>query len=143
MEVMGVIRKVDKPTAWCHPMVAVKKPTIPGQPGQPERLRICIDLTQLNKTTKREFYQLPSCDETLAQIGDNGKVFSKLDANSGYWQMPLSEESQLKATFTTPFGRYCPTRAPFGLTSMPEIFSKKMDEVVEGLEGVIKSMDDF
>uniref|UniRef100_A0A7M5X7U7 Reverse transcriptase domain-containing protein n=1 Tax=Clytia hemisphaerica TaxID=252671 RepID=A0A7M5X7U7_9CNID len=57
--------------------------------------------------------------------------------------MPLSEESQLKATFTTPFGRYCPTRAPFGLTSMPEIFSKKMDEVVEGLEGVIKSMDDF
>ena len=27
--------------------------------------------------------------------------------------------------------------------SLPEIFSKKMDHVIEGLKGVVKSMDDF
>lgn len=68
---------------------------------------------------------------------------SKLDANSGYWQMKLDEESQRKCTFVTPFGRYRPTRAPFGLSSMPEIFNREMDRIIEGLEGVAKSMDDF
>jgi hypothetical protein len=35
------------------------------------------------------------------------KVFSKLDANSGYWQITLVESSQLLTTFHTLFGRYC------------------------------------
>lgn len=50
--------------------------------------------------------------------------------------MPLNEDSQLKATFITPFGRYCPTRGPFALTLMPEILSKKMDEIVQEFPGV-------
>ncbi|XP_057294539.1 uncharacterized protein K02A2.6-like [Hydractinia symbiolongicarpus] len=68
---------------------------------------------------------------------------SKLDANSGYWQVKLEEESQLKATFITPFGRYCPTRAPFGLTSMPETFNERIDDMIVGKSGIVKSMDDF
>ena len=68
---------------------------------------------------------------------------TKLDANSGYWQMPLDEPSQLLCTFITPCGRYCPTRGPFGLSSMSEIFSKRLDQMIEGLVGVAKSMDDF
>ena len=68
---------------------------------------------------------------------------SKLDANSGYWQITLDEESQRKCTFITTFGRFCPTRAPFGLISIPEIFNRKIDEIIEGLAGVVKSMDDF
>ena len=57
--------------------------------------------------------------------------------------MPLDEDSQLKATFITPFGRFFPTRAPFGLLSLPEIFNKRMDKIIEGMPGVAKSMDDF
>ena len=41
------------------------------------------------------------------------------------------------------FWSFLPTRGPFGLTSLPEFFSKKMDHVIEGLKGVGKSMDDF
>ena len=52
-------------------------------------------------------------------------------------------KDQLKATFITPFGRFCPTRAPFGLASMPEIFTKKMDKLFNNVEGVFRSMDDF
>ena len=102
-----------------------------------------LDLTKLNLGIKREFYQLESVEETLAKVGNQCNYMSKLDANSGYWQMPLDEESQIKATFITPFGRYCPTRGPFGMSSMQEIFNKKMDSVISGLKGVVKSTDDF
>ena len=137
MEKMGVIRKVDEPTDWCHPIVVIPKPK------SKERLRVCIDLTKLNEQVKREFYELPSVPETLSKLGNKCKVMSKLDFNSGYWQMPLDERSQLKCTFTTPFGRYCPTRTPFGLCSLPEIFTKKLDKLLSGLEGIVRSMDDI
>ena len=133
---LGVIEPVDEPTEWCHPMVLVRKPN--------GNIRVCIDLTKLNNQTNREFYELPSVDETLAKLGSQCKFMAaKLNDNSGYWQLPMDQDSKLKCTFTTPFGRFCPTRAPFGLTSLPEIFSKRMDQVVNKLEGVAKSMDDF
>ena len=136
MESLGLIKKVTEPTDWCHPIVLAEKP------GS-NKLRLCLDLTKLNKCVKREFYQLPSVAETMAKIGKKGKIFSKLDANKGFWQMPLTERSQKLCTFITPFGRYCPTVGPFGLSSMPEIFSRKMDEIIFGLPGVVKNMDDF
>ena len=132
---LGVIREVDEPTEWCHPIVLAKK--------SDGSMRFCIDLTKLNTSTKREFYQLESVDETLAKIGKSCRVMTKLDANSGYWQIPLAEDSQLKATFITPFGRFRPTRGPFGLTSMQEIFNKRLDKIIDGLPGVVKSTDDF
>ena len=132
---LGVIRKVDKPTEWCHPVVIVSKPN-----GD---IRLCIDLTKLNVGVERELYQLESIEETLAKLGDDCIYMSKVDANSGYWQIPLDEESQELTTFITPIGRFCCTRGPYGLCSMQEIFGKKMDTVIEGLEGVVKSTDDF
>ena len=134
MDKMGVIRKVEEPTDWCHPIVLVQK--------ENGSIRLCLNLTRLNKAVKREFYQLESVDETLAKLGECN-IMTKLDANSGYWQMPLDAESQLKATFITPFGRFCPTRGPFGLSSMQEIFNMRLDKIINGLPGVVKSTDDF
>ena len=135
MQDMGVIRKIDKPTKWCHPIVIVVKPS-----GD---IRLCIDLTKLNAGVERELYQLESVDETMGKLGDECVFMSKLDANCGYWQVPLDEESQELTTFITPVGRFCCTRGPYGLSSMQEIFSKKMDIVIEGLQGIVKSTDDF
>ena len=42
--------------------------------------------------------------------------------------------------FTTSFARFFPTMGPFDLTSLPEIFNKRMDTVITG---VVTSMDDF
>ena len=83
---LGVIRKIDKPTAWCHPIVIVVKPN-----GE---IRLCIDLTKLNAGVERELYQLESVEETLAKLGDECVYMTKVDANSGYWQVPLDEDSQ-------------------------------------------------
>ena len=70
-------------------------------------------------------------------------MFSKLDANSGFWQIELSKESALRTTFITPFGRFCFNRIPFGITSAPEHFQKCMSEILTNLDGVVCQMDDI
>ena len=85
---------------------------------------------------------MPSVDESLAKLG-NSKIFSKLDANSGFWQIPLDEESRLLTTFVTPFGRYCFNRLPFGISSAPEIFQRTLSRILEDLDGTICQMDDI
>ena len=129
----NVISPVTVPTEWCSGMVCVPKPN--------DKVRICVDLTQLNKAVKREIHPMPSVDESLSKLGQ-GKVFSKLDANSGFWQVPLDEQSRLLTTFITPFGRFCFNRLPFGICSAPEIFQRTMSGILEGLDGTICQMDD-
>ena len=55
-----------------------------GRDKTKRKIRLCIDLTKLNAVTNRKLYQLGSTVKTLAKIGENCKVMSKLDANSGY-----------------------------------------------------------
>ena len=75
MEEIGVISRVEQPTDWCAGMVTVPKP------GKDE-VRICVDLTRLNESVKRERHMLPSVEHTLGQL-EGAKVFSKIDlANS-------------------------------------------------------------
>lgn len=69
------------------------------------------------------------------------KVFSKLDANSGFWLIWLAEESPKCTTFITPFGRYCLKRLPFRISSAPELFQMRMNRMLERLEGVVCHMD--
>eukprot|EP00117_Sycon_ciliatum_P048077 scpid59649/ scgid0554/ Retrovirus-related Pol polyprotein from transposon 17.6; Protease; Reverse transcriptase; Endonuclease len=133
MEDAGVIRPVSEPTDWCAGMVVVPKPN--------GSVRICGDFTRLNKAVKRERHILPTTDHLLARLGD-AKVFSKLDANSGFHQIPLAPESQLLTTFITPIGRFCYTRLPFGISSAPEYFQKQMSDLLSDLPGNICMMDD-
>ena len=134
MESLGVISKVSDPTEWCAGMVVV-----PKKSGD---VRICVDLKALNESVMRETHPIPKVDDTLAQLS-GAALFTKLDANSGFWQIPLSEESGLLTTFITPFGRYAFNKLPFGISSAPEIFQRRMNRILEGLEGVVCQMDDI
>ncbi|UYV74340.1 K02A2.6-like [Cordylochernes scorpioides] len=129
---LGVIESVEEPTEWCAGMVAVSKPG--------GKIRICIDLTKINQYIRRENYPLPATEHILGQLG-NACYFSKLDANSGFWQFGLAKESQKLTTFITPFGRFFFKRIPFGITSAPEIFQRKMTQLLGKIEGVVCFMD--
>ncbi|UYV61067.1 K02A2.6-like, partial [Cordylochernes scorpioides] len=131
---LGVIESVEEPTEWCAGMVAVSKPG--------GKIRICVDLTKLNQYIRRENYPLPATEHILGQLG-NACYFSKLDANSGFWQFGLAKESQKLTTFITPFGRFFFKRIPFGITSAPEIFQRKMTQLLGNIEGVVCFMDDI
>lgn len=134
MEQMGVIEQVDQPTQWCSPIVVV--------PKRNGSVRICGDFVQLNKAVQREVHQMPTTEQTLAKLS-GAKIMSKLDANSGFWQRKLGENSKLFTTFITPWGRYCFTRLPFGISSAPEHFQKAMQRILEGLDGVECQVDDI
>ena len=134
MEKIGVISKVDRPTLWCAGMVVV-----PKKSGD---VRICVDLKPLNESVLRETHPLPGVDETLAQL-TGATVMSKLDANSGFWQIPLAKDSHELTTFITPFGRYCFNKLPFGISSAPEHFQKRMSTILDNLPGVLCLMDDI
>ena len=46
-------------------------------------------------------------------------------------------------TMHTPWGRYCWTRLPFGTSSAPEEFQRRIHDVLCGLEGVVNIADDI
>ena len=133
MEQLGVISRVEEPTPWCAGMVVV--------PKGDGRVRICVDLTKLNQAVCRERHILPSVEQSLALL-ENAKVFSKIDANSGFWQIELDKPSALLTTFITPFGRFYFSHLPFGINSAPEHFQCQMSEVLADLEGAICLIDD-
>ncbi len=89
----------------------------------------------------REVHPLPKVDETPAQL-TGARVFSKLDAYSGFWQIPLSPSSRLLTTFITPTGCFCFNKLPIGISSAPEHFQKRMSLILQGLDGVVCQMDD-
>ncbi|GFO47142.1 Pol polyprotein [Plakobranchus ocellatus] len=57
--------------------------------------------------------------------------------------MPLDQQSRLLTPFLTPFGRFCMNRLPFGISSAPEIFQRRMSEILRDIDGVICHMDDI
>ena len=67
---------------------------------------------------------------TLAQLF-GATVFSKLDGNSGFWQISLTEKSRPLTTFITSFGRFQFNKFPFGISSAPEHFQKCMSTILD------------
>lgn len=134
MEQIGVIRKVSEHTDWCSNVVFTEK--------KDGSIRVCLDPQKLNQNLKRCPHKIPTVEELNPEFA-NAKVFSKLDAKSGYWAVQLDEESQLLTCFRSPLGqRYCFLRLPFGLVNSQDIFQNRMDEILEGLPGVVSIADD-
>ena len=76
---------------WASPVLLVLKPD--------GSLRFCVDYRKLNSVTKRDSYPMPRTDGCIDSLG-NACLFSTLDCNSGYWQLPIAEGDQEKTTFT-------------------------------------------
>ena len=129
-----MIRKIDEPTEWVNSMVLVEKPS--------GGLRICLDPRDLNKSIKREYYQLPTFEEITSRL-NGAKLFTKLDAKKGYWQIPLKEESIRLTAFNTSFGRYQFTRLPYGVHSAQEVFRKRINQSFDGISQVQTNIDDM
>ena len=129
-----IITPVTEPTPWINSIVVV--------PKKNGSLRICLDPKDLNRYIQRENYQLPTIEDVAMRL-DNAKIFTVLDVRSGFWHVQLDSALSLLTTFHTPFGHYRWLRMPFGISSAPEIFQRRMHELVEGLTGVEVVADDF
>ena len=130
---LQVITTVKEPTEWISSMICVKKPN---------KLRICLDPKDLNKAIKRPNYPIPNIDDILVKLS-KAKLFSVVDCKDGFWQVKLTKSSSFLTTFWTPFGRYRWLRMPFGISSAPEEFRRRLHEITAGLAGVEVIADDI
>ena len=71
-----------------------------------------MDLRSLNENVMKEKFPLPKVDEILAQLA-GARVFSKLNTNMGFWQIPLSPECCSLTTIIIPFGQFHFNKLPF------------------------------
>ena len=127
-----VITWVTQPTAWINNLVVVRKPN---------KLRLCIDPYHLNKAIKRNHYPTPTVEEIATKM-KKARLFSVLDAKDGFLQVALDEQSSFLTTCWTPFGRIRWLRMPFGISSAPEEWQRRLDQCFEGLENIQVIADD-
>ena len=68
---------------------------------KPGKTRVCLDPKDLNQYIMREHYPMSTVEEVAARM-QGATIFSWIDASSGYWQIPLDEESSYLTTYNTP-----------------------------------------
>ena len=106
-------------------------------------VRWCIDYRALNLVTVKDVYPLPLVDDCLDTLA--GSVwFSKLDANSAYFQVRVKEEDRKKTAFITKYGLFEHVRMGFGLCGAPATFARAMNLILRGLnwKTVLAFLDD-
>ena len=69
-------------------------------------------------------------------------MFSKVTETSGFWQIPLDEETAKLTTFMTPFGRYFFTKLPFWHFAGAGSISEDDGDILQGINVVVCFMHD-
>ena len=130
----GIIKESSSP--WMAPAVIVRKKS-----GD---IRLCIDYRELNKQITKDAYPLPLPDEVQDHLAGS-TIFSTLDLQSGYWQMPVCEQDLEKTVFCPGAGMvlFQFFRMPFGLTGAPGSFQHLMDKILQGLPYVNIYLDNI
>ena len=98
-----------------------------------------LDPKDLNKAITREHYKAPALEEITHKLCGATK-FSK-----GFFAYLIDKASGMKTTFNTipRRGRYRYLRVPMGAKFSQDAYQMKMDQILEGLPGVIAIHDDI
>jgi hypothetical protein len=106
--------------------------------------RYCIDYRKLNEVTVIDVYPLSLVDDCMDTVGSWQCLFSKLDANSAYFQLKL-QENRKKTVFITRYGLFEHVHMGFGLCGANATFARVMNLVFRGLilKTVLAFLDDI
>ncbi|KAG0420260.1 Retrovirus-related Pol polyprotein from transposon [Dictyocoela roeselum] len=96
------------------------------------KIRSVIDYRKLNSITVPNPYIFPTIQDLLSQL-NTSKIFSKIDLNLGYYQIPLEENLIKYTVFSINNTKYEFLRMPFGLSNAPITFQNAMDNIFENL----------
>jgi hypothetical protein len=80
----------------------------------------CVDYRALNALTTNDVFPLPLVDECLDTLAGN-VWYSKLDANSAYWQVKIKPEDCSKTAFITKYGCLSSLEWLLGYLSRPPL----------------------
>ena len=122
MEKAGIICRSTSP--WASPLHMVKKKDRGWRP--------CGDYRRLNTTTVPDCYPLPNIADFSSRVSGS-TIFSKLDLQKGYYQVPVAQEDLEKTAIITPFGMFEFLVMPFGLRNAGNTFQRLMDQILGDL----------
>ena len=134
MERQGIIEKVEKAPRWISGLSAVPK-------GKDD-FRLVVNMVGPNRAIRRRFYKMPTLESIRVKL-IGSRVFTKLDLTSAFHHIKLGEKSKEMTTFLGPDGMYRFRRLNFGVSSAPEGFQQKMEEILHGILGVVVYVDDL
>ena len=127
----GVCEKADSP--WAFALVVAPKRD--SETGEFTDCRFCINFCPLNRLIKETTYNYTLIDTVLDDVHASNFV-TALDCFSGYHQLALSERTkQMTAFLLEGRGMLRYTTLPFGISSGTAVFSRLMDQVLEGIKG--------
>ena len=131
---LGILEPV-KFCPWGTPVVPIRK--------KDGSIRLCGDYkVPVNRETITKTYPLPRVEDLLASLA-GGTSFSKLDLTQAYQQVVLNDESKEMVTINTHRGLYRVNRLPFGVASAPSLFQRIMENLLQGIPGVLTYIDDI
>ena len=104
-------------TDWVSPIVVV--------PKKNGKLRVCVNLKQVNAATIRDNYPLPITNHVIERVVGKA-AYSFLDGFSGYNQVSIDPKDQHKTTFAMEWGIFAYRVMPFGLSNAPATFQRLM-----------------
>ncbi|XP_055615396.1 uncharacterized protein LOC129761688 [Toxorhynchites rutilus septentrionalis] len=97
-------------------------------PKKNKQFRMAVDYRMLNAKTVKDRFPTPDIETCLNKLA-GAQVFISVDLYSGYYQIPLDEESQNYTAFSTTEGHYRFLRMPFGLANGCAVFQRAVNKV--------------
>lgn len=119
---------------WASPLHMVRKADNSWRP--------CGDYRALNNVTTPDRYPLPYLQD-FTNILRGKRIFSKVDLQKAFHQVPINPTDIPKTAITTPFGLYEFVYMTFGLCNAAQTFQRLIHEVLRGLDFVFPYMDDI
>jgi hypothetical protein len=95
---------------------------------------MCVDYTNLNEACKKDPFVLPRTDQVVDST-TSCSILTFLDCYSGYHQIPLKVEDQIKTSFITPFDAFCYTTMPFRLKSAGATYQQGIQQCLHSQIG--------
>ena len=113
---LGVIR--ESKSEWAAAPHFVKKKT-----GE---WRCVLDYRRLNNELLSDSYPIPRVWDNLRRAAGR-KLYTTVDMNAGFWNVPIEEGCKHLTAFVTPFGTFEFNVIPFGIKNSPPEFQRAMD----------------
>jgi len=96
--------------------------------------RLVVDYRKVNAKILFDSYPMPTIDQAFEQFA-GATIFSVLDLNSAYFQIPLTPSIRRVTAFCTPFGLYEFNKLPMGIS----VGSQGLSRVIDVLFADLKS----
>lgn len=91
-----------------------------------QKMRLVVNYKQLNDNTKKVNFPIPHINELLDAFGNGCMVYLVMDCASGYWQVPMEEESIERTGFICKHGTYEWLTMPFDLATACDTYQYMM-----------------